>query len=191
MKMFRNGLALSLCAGVLAASGGCAVYHHYGAVEGKVVEVGTGTPLDGAAVLAVYYTDAYGPAGSVSQFLDAQEAVTDEKGEFRIPSLNTFTFRPLQSFQSYIMATIFKPGYGCYPRHKGVKPMFMPYASLPQGRYVVIEMPKLDSINDRMININCFPASVPNEKMRKLIDIINIESIALGLQPTRNRGASK
>lgn len=163
-------------------SSGCAIYHHYGPYYGKVIDAETKQPLEGAAVLAVYYTLSYGPAGSNSHYLDAQETVTDKNGEFKIPSLNSFTFRPLQSFEPYTWFTIFKPGYGCYPNHKKAKPMFLPNGSLPANQYVVIEEPfvRNESKEERLKNAACLPSpSVPENKYLKLQGLLQIEYQAI------------
>ncbi len=78
---------------------GCAIVHNYDSYYGKIIDAETKEPLEGAAVLAVYYTQQYGPAGSVSHYLDAKETLTDKTGEFKIPSFTSFTFRMLQSFE--------------------------------------------------------------------------------------------
>ena len=70
-------------------SSGCAVVHHYEGYQGKVIDVDTKEPLEGVAVLVVFYTQQYGPAGSVSHYADAQETLTGKNGEFRIPSFTT------------------------------------------------------------------------------------------------------
>ena len=162
---------------------GCALYHHYGLYYGKVVDAETKEPLEGAAVLAVYYTQQYGLAGANDNYLDAQETVTDKNGEFKIPSLNSFAFRPLQSFEPYVWFTIFKPVYGCYPKYKGVKPMFLPNGSLPTNQYVVIEQPSVRNASkeERLRNAACLPSpSVPEKKYLRLQDLLQVEYQSIG-----------
>jgi hypothetical protein len=138
---------------------GCAVVHHYDGYQGKVIDVETKEPLEDVAVLVVFYTQQYGPAGSVSHYADAQETLTGKNGEFRIPSFTTTAFRPLQSFESYGWVTIFKPGYGCFPRHTGVKPDKLRNGILPTNEYVIIEMPKLRTREERIDSNHCSPSS--------------------------------
>jgi hypothetical protein len=160
----------------------CAIYHHYGPYYGKVVDAETKQPLEGAAVLAVYYTQSYGLAGSTDNYLDAQETVTEKNGEFKIPSLNSFAFRPLQSFEPYSWFNIFKPGYGCYPNHKRVKPMFLPNGSLPANESVIIELPELRTKKERLENVMCEPVLIPNIKYNQFLTIINKERQYLNLE---------
>lgn len=161
---------------------GCSIHNHYEPYKGKVVDKETREPIAGAAVLAVYYTQSYGVGGSSLEYLDAQETVTDEKGEFNILALNAVTFRPLQSFEAKAWFTIFKPSYGCYPYHKGVAPMFLPNGTLPPKEHVVIELPKITNSKDRELNQSCRPLEVPRTKMNALMDNINIERKVLGFE---------
>jgi hypothetical protein len=171
---------------ILLILSGCAIYHHYGEFTGKVVDAETKQPLEGAAVLAVYYTQQYGLAGSSDNYLDAQETVTDKNGEFKIPSLNTFAFRPLQSFESYVWFRIFKPGYGCYPQHKQVKPMFLPNGTLPSDKHVTVELPKLNLREERIESTHCSPDyDISYRKCASFHELINKERIYLGLDPVK------
>lgn len=169
---------------MLSFGTGCAIISHYGAYYGKVVDAVTNEPLEGAVVLAVYFTTSSGPGGELSHYLDAQETVTDKNGEFKIPPLTVTTFRVLHGFDPHPKFTIFKPGYGWYPWHKDVKPMFVPNGSLPANKHVTIELPRLKTKEERIRNTDHHPIGVPDEKMRKLIELNNIEAISLGLQPT-------
>lgn len=166
----------------LSFSMGCAMVHTYSDYYGKVIDTETKEPLEGAAVLAVYYTKQPGPGGEVTHYADAQETLTDKNGEFKIPSNTVTTFRPLQYFDSYAYFTIFKPEYGCYPYHKVVKPMFVPNGTLPKNQYVIIELPRLKTRAERIDSTHCSPDSyIPYLKAKKFIDLINRENKSLGL----------
>jgi hypothetical protein len=167
---------------------GCALVHHYDGYQGKVIDAETKEPLEGAAVLVEFNTQQYGPAGSVSHYVDAQEAVTDNNGEFKIPSFTASTFRPLQTFESYGWFTIFKPGYGCFPRHKGSKPeKLRKNGVLPINEYVTIELPKLTTREERIESTHCSPNSeIPDEKCMQFIKLINQERNALGFKSIRH-----
>jgi len=77
----------------------------------KVIDAETKKPIDGAAVLVVFYTKSYGPAGAITHYADAIENDTDKNGEFKFPSHRVTIFRPLQGWDKYGYFTIFKPGY--------------------------------------------------------------------------------
>jgi len=162
---------------------GCAIISHYGEYYGRVVDGETKEPLEGAAVVAVYKTQKPSPGGPVSFYLDAQETVTDKNGEFKIPSLTVTTFRVLHGFDAHPQFTIFKPEYGAYPKHKDVKPMFVPNGTLPKDKYVTIELPKLKTREERLRNYGCYPSSdVPEVKYKNLFHLIQEERKALGLE---------
>jgi len=169
---------------MLCFGSGCALIAHYGEYYGRVVDGETKEPLEGAAVLAVYKTQKPSPGGPVSFYLDAQETVTDKNGEFKIPSLTVTTFRMLHRFDAHPQFTIFKPEYGWYPWHKDVKPMFVPNGSLPAKTYVTIELPKLKTKEESIRNTDHHPLGVPDGKMRKLIELNNIERTSLGFDPS-------
>jgi hypothetical protein len=155
---------------------GCAIYHHYGSYYGQVIDAETREPLEGAVVLADYGLVIYGsPGGSRGAFLDAQETATDKNGEFKIPSLNSFTFRPFALFDEQPSFTIFKPRYECYTASGNY--------TLPENRHVTIDLMMLKTRKERIANTNCDPISVPRRKMKKFIKALNIEHIALGLDP--------
>lgn len=169
---------------LLMSLSGCAISNHYEGYKGKVVDKETREPIVGAAVLAVYYTQSYTLAGSNLEYLDAQETVTDENGEFEIPPLDVATFRFLQSFEPKAWFIIFKPSYGCYPRHRGTEPMFLPNGTLPPNEDVVIELPKITSPEERRDNYSCYASpNVPRKDYPVLYNLIQSERINLGLKP--------
>ncbi len=176
MKAIRLLIAVT----ILLVSSSCAIYHHYGPYYGKVVDAETNKPLEGAVVLADYITWLHAsPGGPGAYFLDAQETVTDKNGEFRIPSLNAFAFRPLSRFEPNPYFTIFKPRYECYRGSTKFKPNY----SLPEDKYVTIELRELKTREERLKHTGCYPDSVPLKRMRRLIEQYNIERVDLGLDP--------
>ncbi len=171
---------------VFPFSGGCAITNKYGPYYGKVIDAETKEPIEGAAVLAVFYTQEYGPAGAITRYADAIETVTDKNGEFKLPAHRVTVFRPLQGWDLYPQFRIFKPAYGCYPLHKDVKPMFEPNGTLPENQNVVIELPKLKTDQERRESTMCSPSSdIPTTKCKNLIKLINKERKFLGYNPIR------
>jgi hypothetical protein len=163
----------------LSVFSGCSITHSYGPYQGKVVDAETKEPIEGAAVLVVFYTQEPGPAGSISRYADAVETVTDKNGEFMIPAHRATVFRPLQGWDKYGYFTIFKPGYGCYPDSEGVKPMFVPNGTIPSAKHVTIELPKLKTREARM-KMPSVNFDIPYEKQSKFIELINKEMESLG-----------
>lgn len=168
-------------------SAGCAVTHKFEPYFGKVVDAGTMQPLEGAAVAMVYYSEQYGsPGGPVSVYADAQETVTDARGEFKLPALRLFTFRPLSGWDGHPSVFIFKPGYGCFPRHKDAVPVsdqdLFTSHSMPTNRHVTIKLPRLTTKDERIESTHCsLSLEVPYSKVKKFMDLINQENRNLGL----------
>ena len=161
-----------LCLGI-----GCGVVKHYPSYYGKVIDAETKEPLEGAAVLAVYYTEKPSPGGPVSFYREAQETVTDKNGEFTIPSITFTTFKFFEFFRKYPLFTIFKPGYGAFPDHKDVKPR-----SLPAKQYTIIELPRLKTREERIRYSGCLPSDdVPKTKYKNLFRLIQEERKTLGI----------
>lgn len=186
LKTSLKWIILTACWIVLFS--GCAVYHRYGQYYGRVVDAETMKPLEGAAVVAAYYTQLYTPAGAISKYLETQETLTDRNGEFTLPALNALTFRPLQSFEPYARVTIFKPGHGCYPTWKGIMPIFFPNWSLPAGKYVTVKLPGIEKepSSIKLANSDCRPSPlVPESTYPRLKLLIKDEEKALGIQPNK------
>jgi hypothetical protein len=168
---------------IFPLSGGCAITNTYGPYYGKVIDGETKEPIEGAAILAVFYTQEYGPAGAITRYADAIETVTDKNGEFKLPAHRVSVFRPLQGWDKYPQFRIFKPTYGCYPMHKDVKPMFEPNGTLPADEHATIELPKIKTREERIDSTHCSPPTyIPYTKARNFIDLINRENKALGLE---------
>ena len=161
---------------------GCSHSNTYGPYFGKVIDIETKEPIEGAAVLVVFYTNEPGPAGSITRYADAVETVTDKNGEFRMPAHRVTSTRFLYLLENYGHFTIFKPGYGCYPMHKGVRPMFVPNGTLPPRQYVTIELPRLRTKDERLENQRCEPILIPKEKYKRFLIILNDERKSLGLE---------
>lgn len=99
-----------------AFAGGWLIYHD-SPYKGKVVDEETNQPIEGAAVVAVWYIQRYGGgAGPIAKLLDAKEAVTDKNGEFKIPSMISFHWWPFSTLDQPNL-TVFKPGYRPYQEH--------------------------------------------------------------------------
>ena len=160
---------------------GCSDAKTYGPYYGKVVDMETKEPIEGAAVLVVFYANEPGPAGSITRYADALETQTDKNGEFRIPEHMVTPEKRRYFLVPHGYFTIFKPGYGCYPMHKDVKPIFVPNGMLPPKESVTIELPRLKTIQERLSNtILPIGLDIPKEKYRILNDLINQELRILG-----------
>src|SRR3989337_3309136 len=80
--------------------------------KGKIIDIETKEPLEGAVVLAVWERVYMTPAGASSYFYEAKETLTDKEGRFEIPSYTPINLVPIISYMRGPLFTIFKPGYG-------------------------------------------------------------------------------
>lgn len=153
--------------------------------KGKVIDADSKEPVKGAVVLVVYYGTAYTVAGSNSYEVDAREVLTDSNGEFMLPRKIVW-FRKAKWFPEATV-TIIKPGYGSFPRHKdSAAPGFN--ASWPPPKvYIVYEIPKLNTIEERKKNITSIDSchDIPYQKRKLYFQTINkeLENVGVSLYP--------
>ena len=91
------------------------IFFHKPAYEGKVVDAETGEPIEGVAVVAVYWKSEIigGPAGPDSRAINWRETLTDEKGLFRFPSYTTLVAPNAEAGETRFI--FYKPGYRSSP----------------------------------------------------------------------------
>lgn len=165
----RMAIILSAWA-ILAVVGPCTITHQFGPYYGKIVDADTGAPLGGAVVLASFYTEAYTPGGTRAKFVDALEVMTDAGGQFQIPAQRVWAFRAPHRWDAHADFVIFKPGYGSFPRHKGVSPKFSPGDTLPPDQFVVMKLPRLNMPDEMKGNpLSVLRSDVPPEKMQNFV----------------------
>jgi len=191
--MKTKRLIFVLCISILLAAGintGCGClgirapgYCTLSSFKGRVIDADTKEPVAGAAVLAVYYGGYNTVAGSVSYAVDAQEKLTDENGEFTIPEVEYWsekvTGRPRANL------TIFKPEYGVFPGHKNSNAVGVNKSWPPREKYIVYELPKLKTMEERRKEHLKTYSEIPYEKKKDYIRLYNEERINLGYGPTK------
>jgi hypothetical protein len=171
-------ICLSLLLGMSLFRGGQSYLRSF---EGKVLDAETKEPIEGAAVLAVYYQETISPAGSNHYAVDAQETLTDANGEFKIPAsvvkLKDVSWKPDCNL------TIFKPGYGVFPDHKLSNAVGEEFRGWPTPeKYIVYEIPKLKSIEERKKNLLFqYYEGFGDKKFYNFLNLINEEYKNLGL----------
>jgi len=166
--------------------------------KGKILDVETKEPLEGVVVLAVWDRIYRTPFGTSSYFYEAKETVTNKAGDFEIPSYTPINLLPIISHMHGPEFIIFKPHYGSLRMALGdyltTNTIKSEEFELSKKMYRlingVIELPRLKSREERVRNIS-IPASVPDEKMPRLIEVMNTEAVDLGLEPTHIHGRSK
>jgi hypothetical protein len=146
----------------------------WGPFRGQVLDVETGQPIAGAAVLVTWWEDVPNPVQGQEKFYDAREAETDAEGRFEVPRLSPpfFGFRILPP-----RFTFFAPGY----KHVGtvVTPQEGEFFMAP----TVAQMRRMQTREERVEYQGLFPPSVPFEKLPKLLAALNRERRSLGFKP--------
>jgi hypothetical protein len=169
--------------------------------KGKIIDIETKEPLEGAVVLAVWYRAYRTPAGDNTYFYNSREVLTNKEGRFEISAYTPINLLPILSYLKGPHFTFFKPeylglsdtGFGDFFL-EGTKeiPLERKHVSgkifrLSPG---VIELPMLNTRKERRRMIR-FPTSIPDDKMPKLIELINKEAVLLGIKPSHLPEGSK
>lgn len=88
-------------------SAACYPARHDGPYKGRVIDAETGKPIEGVAVLGVWYKELPSPGGNVGSYFDAQETLTDKNGDFEVRGQGL----QILSTVSGMHVLIFKAGY--------------------------------------------------------------------------------
>lgn len=112
IKLLAIAILLSIASPAFA---GGWMFYSDGPYKGKVLDLETGEPIEGAVVAGVWQVDQYGGLGGViPTFCDARETLTDKNGEFEVPKASCAHWWPFSTLGSP-QFTLFKPGYLGYP----------------------------------------------------------------------------
>ncbi len=79
------------------------------AFEGRVIDAGTGEPIEGAVVMATYYERYYTPISSDIEPIKVKQTLTDKDGRFRFPEYTTI-ISPFRAVDR-VAFTIFRSDY--------------------------------------------------------------------------------
>ena len=108
-------IVFCLMLGGFAADCAAMIFFYKQPYNGRIIDMDTKEPIEGAVVVAVYGVESIigGPAGGWSKDIHAREVLTDKDGYFHIPSYTTLV--GLNSRADRTEFIIFKPGYASYP----------------------------------------------------------------------------
>lgn len=166
--------------------------------KGRIVDMETGEPLEGAVVLAVWDTVYRTPTGPHSNFYNARETLSDKDGYFEVPRYTPINFLPLIRSIKGPFLHIFKPEYLKVEIYNwegmNEKPVELTrwvgdttYTfRLSPG---LIELPRLKTNQERKINLG--RPLIPKNMMPNYMKLENQERINLGFQPYRLKGDAK
>jgi len=165
--------------------------------DGRILDVETKRPIEGAIVVAVYTTRSMGAgSGQSLNVINIREAMTDKEGRFHIRSYTTILPQPFTR-QDRPNFLIYKPGYatvqlplkkhftGKTPAERDLSPWHDPVLS---GKYKIklrgagiVELPRLSTKDERLRNMPTLPDPLENlGKQKGLTKLINEEKKELG-----------
>ncbi len=134
------------------------IYGCSGPWKGKVIDVETKEPVEGAVVMAVWDRVYRTPMGTNNYFYEAKETLTNKDGEYEIPSYTPINILPIISYMSGPFFTIYKPGYGSI-QGLDLEHIFinttkgkMEWKERDKGFAIspgIVELPKLKTIEER------------------------------------------
>ncbi len=144
-----------------------------GPYRGRVIDAETKEPLVGAVVLVYWNLFALVP-GHPERFLDAEEALTDGRGEFSIGAHPPSA--PLPGTKvSEPHISILKPGYAPFPYGHTAPPWpprgYEELLGMMQQSPILIELPRLKTQAEarRMLDL-VNPLAVPQERIPRMIE---------------------
>ncbi|MDW7773304.1 MAG: hypothetical protein SCH71_10480 [Desulfobulbaceae bacterium] len=164
-----------------------------GMFHGRVYDVETGEPIEGAVVHVTYAKYVSTFAGAKGINIAVRETLTDENGEYLI--LEDTEMHECYSGKTKGRLQIFKPGYGyigkvktklsCPDEEKEIvnSSHGERICLMKEGRYLIWGLPKLKTREERMSNISSVhPTSgLPFNDQLLLLKAINKERKDLGL----------
>jgi len=184
-RLIKN---IGLAGVLLILLAGCTISRDYGPYKGRVVDAQTDEPIEGAVVFIRFHTIfQLSPGGAVYKYADAVEVMTDNNGEFRIPSYKVEAFRLFHAWDPFEEVTIFKPGYGVFPEHpESGSDSPRGRRLLAENKYITVKLPKLMTIKERKDNIRMLHIPItdaPFERQKNILELGNFERKKLGLEP--------
>lgn len=170
--------------------------YHKPQFSGKVIDIDTETPIEGAVVVAIYWKGTMGlGAGPSYSIIEVKESLTDSSGTFHIPSYSTF-IQPF-SWEHSCTFILYAPGYVSIGQ-MGLENQLIGKRAEPweiralwnQDLKVrllpsrVVELSKVLSREDRIRSIPSLPSVELLGKLELLLSAINTEETKLHLGHT-------
>lgn len=183
-------LALASCTTAAAQTedGDGYVNGQKGTYRGRVLDAGTGRPLAGVVVVAVWRRDRVVPLGSRSEHYASREALTNENGDWVIEANDVERGAPRRTRRPFF--TIFLPSYG-RPRELAGTPPSPPW-TFYEGSGNTIEMARLQARDERRdVVATMHPywlSEAPFKEIPEFMRLVNQESLAVGLHPYPESG---
>jgi hypothetical protein len=170
--------------------------YHKPEYKGKVIDAETKAPIEGA-VVAVYYMK--GNLGGTTYVIHTKEALTDQNGEFVIPSYTTL-IAPY-SIEDDAEFIIYKPGYGMHSdicpfesinsekffskEKAGAKGELKWFGKIISFTYGILELSELKTARQRVNAIPSPPGIYASKNFPLLYKLINEENARFGMEEER------
>jgi|WetSurMetagenome_2_1015567.scaffolds.fasta_scaffold05123_3 hypothetical protein len=174
------------------------LYYWDGPYKGKIVELETGAPIEGAIVAGNWALEAI----PWSLFCDAVETATDKNGEFVLPKAWCISFRPLAQLNKSSNVVVFKPGCLAYPpygsnmeKRLSRMPKFTGDEFRDESQYYFIELGRATSREER-INAMHKAEGIMNyfdayRRLPMLLELVQKENKELGFDEPHKKGGHK
>lgn len=181
--MRKSVLRLIFMLIILLAMGCCRPIVFDGPYKGRVIDADTAKPIEGVVVLGVWYKEIATPAGGVSSYYDADETVSDKKGNFEIKGKGLKILTDMGPMN----VLIFKAGYeyigeGPWQSLKHDGGLMMKKVNW-EGNRAIIPLRKL-TMEERKSPPDP-PSEAPFEKIRLILKEIDQDDVERGLEPRR------
>jgi hypothetical protein len=161
--------------------------------SGRVIDVDTKEPIEGAVVVAEWLEEKATIAGPAERLKDVKETLTDKDGKWSITGPEDETNKMIPSMLHLLgfytikkpNFIIFKPGYCPWPKSFEIEACRekIKYSGIPESTGgQVVELPRLKNREDRL---RALPGPIAGEnaleKQKEFIKLINEESRSLGI----------
>ncbi len=157
--------------------------------KGRIIDIETKEPIEGAVIVACWRRVWRTPAGGVADFYEIKEVLTNKEGNYEMPSYTPINMLPILSYISGPEFTIFKPGYlNLSGRHLDENVTDSP-AEFKRNEIIyrlapgIIELPKLKTREERLMAMpGPYGENADYKKQKLFIQLLNEENKNLGLK---------
>lgn len=150
--------------------------------RGLIIDSDTKAPLAGAVVVALWVRERVYPFQVNTEHYAVRETVTDAEGRFLMEVRDIEEGAPRRTRKPGFL--VFLPGHGTFPYRATSPKGFL--AELFEGKGTTIEIPRLQSPEERLTNLRSFGpydfSASPHKDLPLLMRAIDEERLAVGLK---------
>ncbi|BBO68852.1 lipoprotein [Desulfosarcina alkanivorans] len=178
---YRLAILVLIILPFLLASCGLKPLYYDGIYHGRVIDSKSNEPIEGAVVLGVWYKEFWTAGGTIREFYDTRETVTDENGEFKVWGMGP----RVMTFLEGMYVVVLKVGYenvGLRSWESLKNSIYYRDRVKWDGGKAVIPLDKWN-IEQRRKRFSVRVGAIPDEKQRLLLDEISKEKAEIKKQP--------